>query len=99
MADLLKASVVYLEVGRQHTLDAAVPPGSTLADAITASGLAGRVAGFDLAAHKVGVWGKLKPATTPLHEGDRVEVYRPLQADPNTARQRRVAKRRATGLR
>ena len=99
MADLLKASVVYLDVGEQHTLDAAVPAGSTLADAIAASGLAGRVAGFDLAAHKVGVWGKLKPAMTPVCGGDRVEVYRPLQADPNTARQRRVAKRRAAGPR
>lgn len=99
MADLLKASVVYLDVGNQHLLDVALPAGSTLADAVAASGLAARVPSFDIAKHKVGVWGKLKPATATLCSGDRVEVYRALEADPNTARQRRVMKRRAAGRR
>ena len=37
MADLLKASVVYLDVGNQHLLDVALPAGSTLADAVAAA--------------------------------------------------------------
>ena len=95
MAELCHASVVYLAASREHVLDVEVPAGSTLADAVAASGLAGRVPGFDLAVHSLGVWGKLKAAGTVLCDGDRVEVYRPLTADPNIARQRRVAKKRA----
>lgn len=95
MADLCKASVVYLASGREHVLEVEVAAGSALADAVAASGLASRVPGFDLSVHSLGVWGKLKAAGTLLCDGDRVEVYRPLMADPNIARQRRVAKKRA----
>jgi len=95
MAEVLRASVVYLAAGREHVLDVKVPAGSSLADAVVAGGLASRVPGFDLALHSLGVWGKLKAPGTHLCDGDRVEVYRPLTADPNIARQRRVAKKRA----
>ncbi len=95
MAELRHASVVYLASSREHILDVAVPAGSTLADAVAASGLASRVPSFDLAVHSLGVWGKLKAPGSLLCDGDRVEVYRPLTADPNIARQRRVAKKRA----
>ncbi len=95
MAELRHASVVYLAQGRQHVLEIEVAAGSTLSDAVAASGLAGRVPGFDLAVHSLGVWGRLKAPGTLLCDGDRVEVYRPLTADPNIARQRRVAKKRA----
>ncbi len=95
MAEVRRASVVYLASGREHVLEVEVPAGSTLADAVAASGLARLVPEFDPAAHSLGVWGKQKAAGTLLCNGDRVEVYRPLTADPNIARQRRVAKKRA----
>lgn len=95
MAEVRKACVVFLARGREHELQVELPAGATLADAVAASGLAGHAAGFDPALHSLGVWGKLKAPGTLLSDGDRVEVYRPLTADPNIARQRRVAKKRA----
>ncbi len=95
MADVLPVSVVYAAPGLEICLPVNLETGSTIADAIRASGLAARVPGIDLATLKAGLWGKLKPVSTLLRAGDRVEVYRPLKADPNTARQHRVAKKRA----
>ena len=95
MADFLPVTVVYAAPGQEFSLPVSLAAGSTIADAIRASGLASMVADVDVAVLKCGTWGKLKPATTVLRAGDRVEVYRPLKADPNTARQHRVAKKRA----
>ena len=50
---------------------------------------------LDLAASGLGVFGQACWASRPLRDGDRVEVYRPLVADPNATRQRRAALRRA----
>ena len=45
------------------------------------------------AAGEVGVWGRVEPASTPLHDGDRIERYRALRVDPKTARRERYRKR------
>lgn len=68
-----------------------LPAGSTLADALQASGLLQR---HGLAADglKVGIWCKLKPPETPLRERDRIEIYRPLTVDPKEARRLRYKK-------
>jgi uncharacterized protein len=60
-----------------------LPSNATIADALTK-------AGFDsIAIAAVGVWGKVRPLTFVLREHDRVEIYRPLQADPKAARRAR----------
>lgn len=66
--------------------------GATIADALNVSGLALAVPEIDLETMVVGVYGKKKPRDTVLREHDRVEVYRPLIADPKNARRRRPAK-------
>ena len=58
--------------------------GATLADALGALGI------DDLALADVGIWGKSVPLDTPLKDGDRIERYRPLIADPKEARHRRA---------
>ena len=63
--------------------------GSTVRDAVLASGL---LPEFDAERHPVGIFGKKKAPDTPLREGDRVEIYRPLLADPKDARRRRAVK-------
>ena len=64
-----------------------LPAGSTLADAVAASGLAtGPFGGSDAA---VGIWGRVMPRDTLLRERDRVELYRPLTVDPKQARRLR----------
>jgi uncharacterized protein len=70
-----------------------LPVGSTVDDAIVASGVVERLS-FDRATSGVGVFGRRVPLTTVLHDGDRVELYRPLIVDPMDARRRRAALRR-----
>ena len=66
-----------------------VPSGATLVDALRASGVLERHPGIDLARQAVGIWGRVCALDTPLKQGDRVEIYRPLQVDPKEARRRR----------
>lgn len=99
---LLNITVCYALPERQFLQSCQVAPGTTLADAINASGLLLQLQQqcglqLDLSKCKTGIFGKLKPLDTVLHDGDRVELYRPLQVDPKIARQRRVAKKRAQG--
>ena len=71
---------------RELTLD----EGSTVRDAVIASGL---LAQFDPDHCPVGIFGKKKAPDTVLRDGDRVEIYRPLVADPKDARRRRAVKK------
>ena len=95
MAERIRAWVVYAAPGIEDLSEVELAPGASIGEAIEACGLAGRLNGFSLAGHRVGVWGKLKSDQAPVADGDRIEIYRPLTADPNTARQHRVEKKRA----
>ena len=74
-----------------------VPAGTTIEQAVAQSGLLQSIPGIDLAVNMVGIYGKRKPLDSVLHEHDRVEVYRPLQADPKEARRRRASGKPAKG--
>ena len=74
-----------------------VAAGTTIAQAIAASGVLARFPEIDLAHNKLGLFGKLKPADTVLRDGDRIEIYRPLQADPMESRRRRARHKAAAG--
>ena len=69
-----------------------MPEGSTVADALRASGVLERH-GLTLdESLSVGVWTKVRPLESPLREGDRVEIYRGLKVDPKEARRQRYRK-------
>ena len=68
--------------------------GSTVRDAVIASGLMPQ---FDPDDCPVGIFGKKKAPETVLRDGDRVEIYRPLVADPKDARRRRAVKKDRAG--
>jgi putative ubiquitin-RnfH superfamily antitoxin RatB of RatAB toxin-antitoxin module len=70
--------------------DMVMEEGSTIRDAVLAGGLA---AGVDPDTAAFGIFGRKKPADTVLREGDRVEIYRPLVADPKDARRRRAVRK------
>jgi len=72
-----------------------LPAGSTVAQALQASGLAGRYPELDLQHAPVGVWGRKASRDQVLREQDRVEVYRGLRVDPKVARRERFAKQGA----
>ncbi len=73
--------------------DLYLPAGATLLQAVEASGVLQRFPQIDPETAKFGIFGKLRPADTVLREGDRVEIYRPLLADPKESRRRRAQHR------
>lgn len=93
----LSIEVCYALPDEQTLIALQLPSGSTLRDAIEASGVLARHPEIDLAKHKVGVYGKIRPLDAGLADRDRVEIYRPLIVDPKAARQRRVEKSRREG--
>lgn len=94
-AELLHVQVCYAEAQRQFLYDLRVPPGTTLADAVNRCAVTAHLKEGKLEHHRVGIYGKLKSPDTVLRDRDRVEIYRPLQADPKEARRRRAEKKRA----
>lgn len=87
--------VVYALPERQALVECEVKVPATLRDAVEASGLLDEFPQIDLARDRVGIFGRVQALDTPLHVGDRVEIYRSLMADPKDVRRRRAADRRA----
>ena len=90
-ADTNPVEVVYALADRQVLLALEVPANASIADVIEQSGLLELFPEIDLGTNKVGVFGKLGKLTDTLHAGDRVEIYRPLIADPKEVRKQRAA--------
>lgn len=90
--ETIRVEVAYAREEDQALLTVQGPPGLTIADAIERSGMAERFPEIDLGVNKVGVFGKVATLDTALADGDRVEIYPPLIADPKQARKARAAK-------
>lgn len=89
----IEVTVVLALPERATEIAVRLPAGATLADALEQSGLAQRHPDVDLARARVGIFGKLSDRKAILADGDRVEVYRALIADPKERRLRRAAER------
>lgn len=88
---LMKVEVAYARPDQQLILEVMLPEGSSIEQAIEQSGILQRFPEIDLAVNKLGVFGKLSKKTAELKAGDRVEIYRPLIADPKEVRRKREA--------
>ena len=86
-----EVEVSYARPDEQVIVPLKIAPGTTLEQAIMQSGIVDRFAEIDLAKNKLGVFGKVAKKDVPLKPGDRVEIYRPLIADPKEARKKRAA--------
>jgi hypothetical protein len=93
--DRIDIEVAYARPDEQVILAIQVPSGTTIEEAIRRSGVLDRFPEIDLAANKVGVFGKVGRLDQELVGGDRVEIYRPLIADPKEARKQRAAEGKA----
>jgi putative ubiquitin-RnfH superfamily antitoxin RatB of RatAB toxin-antitoxin module len=91
MAESIQLEITYAKPERQEIISLKLPVGSTIQQAIEASGLLQRHPEIDLAKAKVGIYGKLSRMDTVVRERDRVEIYRPLIADPKEVRKQRAA--------
>ncbi|MBS1188054.1 MAG: protein RnfH [Burkholderiaceae bacterium] len=93
MADSIAVQVCYAKPESAIMRQVSVPAGATVEQAIRLSGILPQAPEIDLAHNRTGIFGKLKPLDAPVREHDRVEIYRPLIADPKEARRRRAEKR------
>ena len=90
MSEMINIEVVYALAHEQALLKVQVPQGSTVQDAVRLSGILERYPEIDLLKSKMGIFSKLTKADTVLREMDRVEIYRPLIADPKEVRKKRA---------
>lgn len=88
---VIEVEVAYATPQRQCILKVSGHAGMTVQQAIERSKIIERFPEIDLDNAKVGIFGKLATRDTELTEGDRVEIYRPLIADPKEARKKRAA--------
>lgn len=84
----MKVGIAYATPARQVWLTIELPDGATVQDAIDKSGILAQFPEIDLTTQKVGIFGKATTLDTVLEDGARVEIYRPITADPKTVRRR-----------
>lgn len=91
----IRLLIAYALPGRQQEIAVEVPAGSTLQQglALHETQIAALLNGGQVVA--TGVWGKVRSAHYVLREGDRIEIYRPLKADPKQARRARAGNKSA----
>ena len=90
----MRVEVIYAMPEEQLALEIEVPAGATVGEAIAASGVLARFPEIRLEQTAVGIYGERCALDAPVSEGDRIEIYRPLQADPKEARRRRARRKR-----
>jgi uncharacterized protein len=87
--------VAYALADKQSLISIKVEKGATLKEAVEASGILDTFEEIDLSKDRVGIFSKFATLETVLREKDRVEIYRPLIADPKKVRKERAAKVKA----
>ncbi len=90
-ADRIAVEVAYALPDEQIIIPLEIEAGVTCEQAIVHSGMLTRHPEINLTVNKVGVFGKLARLDAVLRDGDRVEIYRPLRADPKEIRKQRAA--------
>jgi putative ubiquitin-RnfH superfamily antitoxin RatB of RatAB toxin-antitoxin module len=93
----VRVSVAIALPDRQEVLELELAEGATLADALAAARVGERLPGYSAGRFAVGIWSRRKEPETRLRDGDRVEIYRPLQADPKDSRRTRAGTGRKAG--
>ena len=91
----IAVEVAYAKPDEQAILTVHAAPGITVQQAIEGSGILKRFPEIEIGKNKVGVFGKAVKLDAPLRSGDRVEIYRPLIADPKAQRKKRAAEGKA----
>ena len=93
MAEKIQIEVAFALPHKQKIIALEVDSSSTVKQAVEASGIVALFDDIDIDSAKLGVFGKaVKPDSYQLKVGDRIEIYRPLIADPKEARKKRAAK-------
>jgi len=91
----ISLEVVYGTPEKQALLEVVIEQGTTVEEAIMASGILKRFPDINLEVLKVGIWNRTCKLTDLPKKGDRIEIYRPLIADPKEIRRQRAAEGKA----
>jgi hypothetical protein len=94
-ADAINVEVAYALPDRQSLLRLSVPEGTTVEGAIELSGIRDEYPGLEVGA--IGIFSQKTSLDQVLREGDRVEIYRPLVADPREMRKKRARNEKSGG--
>ena len=86
----MNVGVCYAEADRQLWMRLEVPDNSTIEETIQLSGVLKRYTEIDLDKQKVGIFGKISKLDAIVQEGDRVEIYRQITADPKMVQRRKL---------
>jgi putative ubiquitin-RnfH superfamily antitoxin RatB of RatAB toxin-antitoxin module len=86
----IHVSVAYAEPDHALVVEFELPTGSTVADAIDASRIREKHPGLEIRDDRLGIFSRKAALQAVLHDGDRVEIYRPLKIDPKEARRKRA---------
>lgn len=97
MSTKINVEVIYALPKEQITFTVSVEQGATAQQAIEASGILAKYPEIELNKNKLGIYSRLIKLDTVLEDGERVEIYRPLIADPKEMRKRRAVKAKEEG--
>lgn len=89
---MIRVEVAYALPHKQAIVEIRVPEGTTVQEAARLSGIAEKFEGIDLDDAKFGIFGHVVAPKQVLKEDERVEIYRPLIADPKEVRKARAAR-------
>ena len=87
---MLRIEVIHAQPARCWSVQVELPAGATVADALDAAAMETKVPGLVVDVARLAVFGRSVTLSSPLHDGDRVEILRPLLADPKQARRQRA---------
>jgi putative ubiquitin-RnfH superfamily antitoxin RatB of RatAB toxin-antitoxin module len=96
--DSLAVEVACATPERQCVVGITVSPGVTARQAVRLSGIDSQFPALDIGQCALGIWGVVVADDRPLHDGDRVEVYRPLVNEPRQLRRRLAAEGQTMGV-
>lgn len=92
--ETIRVEVAHARPEKQALLAVDVAPGTTVMQAIEASGIRDAFPGLEVDPQRLGIFSRKAQPDEELRDGDRVEIYRPLIADPKEARRKRAAAER-----
>ena len=96
-SEMIQVEVVYGTSTRQELLSIDVKAGSTVEEVVLESGIIESFPEIDLKVNGVGIWNRIAKLKDEVKDFDRIEIYRPLLADPKEVRKRRAEKAKAEG--
>jgi len=92
--NLLTIELIYALPDEQTLLVIEVPEGTNVQEAIDKSGILAKYPEIDLDKTKVGIFSKVTKLDEKLRDGDRIEIYRPLIADPKEMRRKKAQQKK-----